>query len=64
MVARIGSRSGLPVAMVRAAPATATVEPGVRLPRPGRLITLAAPRRIRKSGVISATRLNEGRVSS
>ena len=34
---------------------------GVRLPRPGRLITLAAPRRTRKSGVISATRFIAGK---
>ena len=48
---------------MRALPLTLTLTPGVRLPSRGARITLAAAKRIRKSGAISATRFIDGRVS-
>ena len=44
-------------------PLTVTVAPGLRNPRFGRDITFDPDRRTRKSGVISAVRLNDGSVS-
>jgi hypothetical protein len=42
---------GLPALTLRPAPETLIVAPGVRLPRSGRDITLAAPKRIRKLSI-------------
>ena len=69
-----GSRAGLPLSIletfnapplaVRDEPETLTLAPGVRLPRFGRDMVWAAPKRTRKLLMGSITMFNDGRVSS
>ena len=59
----MGSRYGLPELMLKT-PTVLRLPPGVTLPRLGRVMTLAAPKRSRKSGVTSAVRFSAGSTSS
>ena len=59
----MGSRFGLPELTLNT-PTVLRLPPGVRLPRLGRVITLAAPKRSRKSGVTSAVMFRAGSQSS
>ncbi|MNE25709.1 hypothetical protein D3C80_1190450 [compost metagenome] len=56
----VASSIGLPELTVRLLPETETLPPGVRLPRPGRDMTLAAARRTSRFSRGSMTMLAEG----
>ena len=59
-----GSRYGLPKVTVRLLPETLIVPPGVRLPRPGRVITSRVAEPDENSSVTSSTKFTDGRTSS